>query len=289
MKALPNWPEFPEGKFWASLRKVDPKDKRGFEEWMIDLRRQQEQYPACVQAYHVTRYACVRLLWAKQNALSIIPASYKHFARIARGELGVISFNWDLVCERALDAELVPWAYSSRTTLIPVIKPHGSLNWTNHLMQEDWGRVIKNPVDFNAIAPDSSISWMPDRPFDDPLLKYDSDDLRCLLFPGNDELLERDPGARARAEKERLWREAISLIGRADCIAFIGYSLPGYDVEARQVLEYACRRKVVVVCNPAGEVIEEFKRVFRHSHIVPEPYKFEESRFGSVRRVRTSA
>src|SRR5258708_29231941 len=41
MKALPNWPEFPEGKFWASLRKVDPKDKRGFEEWMIDLRRQQ--------------------------------------------------------------------------------------------------------------------------------------------------------------------------------------------------------------------------------------------------------
>jgi hypothetical protein len=280
MKPLPNWPEFPNGKFWDSLRRVDPEDKRGFEEWMIDLRRQEKEYPACVQAYRVLRYACGRVLWDKQNALVDVPQSYRYFARIARKELGVISFNWDLVCERALKTELVCWGYSAHEAPIPVIKPHGSLNWTNHLMQRDWGRDIANPAGFRPIAPGSTISYMPNQPFDDPLLKDSPDNLRCLIFPGFDELLDHKAGSRASTEKLRLWNEAVSLIERADCVVFIGYSLPSYDSEARQTLEHACCSKVVHVCNPAIEVIEEFRRVFKQSEIVPEHFKFEESQFG---------
>lgn len=289
MNPLPNWPEFPKGKFWDSLRRVDPEDRRGFEELMIDLRCQEKEYPACVQARHVLRYACAQLLWAKQNTFVNVPESYRYFARLVRGELGVISFNWDLICERALEKEWVPWGYSQHTAQIPVIKPHGSLNWTNHPMQEDWGRRIGNPPECRPIAPDSSISHMPDKPFDDPLLKYDSDDLRCLIFPDYDELLDHHAGACARAEKTRLWNEATSLIERAKQVAFIGYSLPSYDSEARQRLECACRRKVVIVCNPATDVIEEFRRVFQQSQIVPEPDKFEESLFGAIPRTTASA
>jgi len=289
MKPLSNWPEYPKGKFWDSLRRVDPEDKRGFEELMVDLRRQEKEYPACVQAYHVLRYACAQVLWAKQNVIVDVPETYRYFARIVRDELGVISFNWDLVCERTLETAGVPWGYSECAAAIPVIKPHGSLNWTNHLMQKDRGRIIKNPDEFRPIAPGATISYMPGHPFDDPLLKYDSDDLRCLIFPGCNELLEHKAGALASAEKARLWNEASSLVEHADRVAFIGYSLPSYDLEAAQALEHACRGKLVIACNPANEVIERFRRVFKQSQIVPEPYKFEELRFSAIVRASTYA
>jgi hypothetical protein len=128
MEPLPHWPEYPNGKFWDSLRLVDPEDRVGFEEWMIGLHRSKEHEPACVQAYEVIRHACAQLLWEKQKALGTLPESYRIFARTVRNELGVISFNWDLVCECALESEIVPWAYSTLRAPIPVIKPHGSLN-----------------------------------------------------------------------------------------------------------------------------------------------------------------
>jgi hypothetical protein len=279
MKPLANWPEYPNGKFWDPLRLVDPHDKLGFEEWMIGLRRLEAEEPACVQAFEVLRHACVQLLWAKQIGMATLPQSYHRFARLVRNELGVISFNWELVCELALEAEQVPWGYSVRTAPIPVIKPHGSLNWTNNLMQKDWGRTIQNPHGFLPISPEATISYMPDQRFEDPLLT-DSDDLRCVIFPGCEDLLNHKAGACASAEKERLWNEAVSLIGRANCVAFIGYSLPIYDLEALERLEYACRGKEVIVCNPDDEVIQRFRQTFGRSHIMPEPHRFEESRFG---------
>lgn len=283
MHPLLNWPEFPNGKFWDSLRRIDPEDNRGFEELMIDLRSQEEGYPASVQARHVLRYACAQLLWSKQKALGSVPESYRHFARLIRSELGVISFNWDLICELSLETEWVPWGYSLSTAQIPVIKPHGSLNWTNHLMQEDWGRRIGNPPGFQPIDKASAISFMPAQWSDDPLFK-DSDDLRCMIFPGIDEFLDHEIGSRTRAEKTRLWAEVRTLIERASHVVFIGYSLPAYDSEARLILETACRNKDVVVCNPARDVISEFETVFRESRVVPEPYKFEDSIFGALRR-----
>lgn len=289
MSPLPNWPEFPNGKFWDSIRRIDPKNNRGFEELIIDLRRAENEYPASVQARHALCYACTRLLWDKQRTLVELPESYLSFARIVRSELGVISFNWDLVCERALETEWVSWGYSLGAQL-PVIKPHGSLNWTNHLMQEDWRRIITNPVGFAQIAPtDCSISYMSGAPFEDPLLAYDSSDLRCLLFPGCDDLLDHEVGPRARKEKVRLWADANSLLERAKRVAFIGYSLPRYDSEARQVLEHACRGKTVTVCNPDPAVIEEFRSLFQRSEILSELNKFEDSIFSTVRGETVSA
>jgi hypothetical protein len=54
-RPLANWPEFPDGKFWAGLRLVDPHDNRGFEEWMVDLLKTADTFPACVQTFHVLR------------------------------------------------------------------------------------------------------------------------------------------------------------------------------------------------------------------------------------------
>jgi hypothetical protein len=149
-------------------------------------------------------------------------------------------------------------------------------------MLKDWGRTITNPYDFAQIDPDSTISYRPNQLFEDPLLS-DSDDLRCLSFPGCNDLLEHAAGDCASAEKIRWWKEAILVLGCANCVVFIGYSLPSYDLEAREQLELVCRNKSVIVCNPSNEVIEAFRRAFRQSKIAPRPNKFEESRFGGIR------
>jgi hypothetical protein len=279
MKPLANWPEFPDGKFLAGLRRVDPHDKRGFEEWMFDLMRDADAFPACVQTYHVLRRACAKLLWEKQASISGLPAAYCGFAQQARDGVGIVSFNWDLICERALEDAGIPWGYSTKTGPIAVIKPHGSLNWTNHLEQADSGRVIRNPVDFVPIAPNSTLSYVIARPFEDPLLQYDSDDLRCLTFPGDLELFDPMQRPLAAADQKRLWDEARELVAKADLIVFIGYSLPRYDTLARSQLQTACRGKSIVVCNPSPNVLSEFRSVFGETTLKPVLAKFEDSPF----------
>lgn len=281
MKSLAAWPEFPDGKFRAGLRLVDPEHNRGFEEWMVDLLKTADTFPACVQTFRVLRRACALLLWEKQANLVSLPEAYYAFAQRARNSLGVISFNWDLVCERALEDAGVPWSYSSRTAPLAVVKPHGSLNWTNHLQQADLGRRFGSPIGSVPIAPQSTLSFVPSHPFDDPLSKLDRDDLRCVTFPGDQESYDPRQRPHAAADQERLWTETRELIDTAETVIFIGYSLPKYDTLACKELQAACKGKSIVVCNPDTKVIDEFRRVFVQSQIEHENYKFEESWFGA--------
>jgi len=66
-----------------------------------------------VQAHNVLRYVCTKLLWEKQLSITSLPPTYSHFARQVRQSLGVVSFNWDLICEHALENAGVPWGYSA--------------------------------------------------------------------------------------------------------------------------------------------------------------------------------
>ena len=158
-----------------------------------------------------------------------------------------------------------------------VIKPHGSLNWTNHLQQVDCGRIIGNPADFVPIAPESTLSYMAARPFENPLLEFDSDDLRCLTFPGDLEFFDPTQRPRAAADQQRLWNETSELIAKANPIVFIGYSLPRYDTLARTRLQIACKGKSIVVCNPSPDVLSEFESVFEATALKSIRAKFEES------------
>jgi hypothetical protein len=276
---LPNWPEFPEGKFRAGLLRVDPADIRGFEEWMADLLKAADEYPACVQTYNVLRYACTKLLWEKQASLTSLPDAYLHFARQVRQTEGVVSLNWDLICELALNEASVAWGYSAKTAPIAVIKPHGSLNWVNHLQQADSGIKFANPAGMIPIAPQSTLSYDSSHPFEDPLLEYDWVRLRSITFPGDLEFVDPIERPRADADQNRLWDETEALIAKADTIVFIGYSLPRYDALALGHLDAACKGKAIVACNPSPDVLSEFVRVFGSSAVERVPMKFEESRF----------
>jgi hypothetical protein len=268
-----SWPEFPDGKFHAGLAVVD-KDQ-GFEELLISLQATEESHPVTVQTARVLRRACVRLIWERQRSCRLSEA-YLNFAARLRHSKAVISFNWDLVCERSLQEAGVTWSYDPGRAL-SVIKPHGSINWVNHLQGRD-GRRIANPPGLLSIGDGLTISWEPSQPFDDPLLKYDSDNLRQVLFPGDPELPSTEEGT-ARQDALRLWRAAETAISSARRIVFIGYSLPEYDHYSRKTFERVCQGKEIVVCNPDEAVIRHFQTAFPTATIVPEAIRFEESRW----------
>jgi hypothetical protein len=183
-----------------------------------------------------------------------------------------------LICERALQNADMPWGYSARRAPIPVIKPHGSLNWTNHLQRADSGRTPHNCAELTPIGPESTLSYNPARPFEDPLSGLYSDDMRCLTFPGDLESVD-SARPRASADQELLWNETRGLIAAADQIVFIGYSLPRYDAFARGQLQAACKGKQIVACNPSPDVLSEFRSVFGCAALELIPAKFEESSF----------
>ena len=120
---------------------------------------------------------------------------------------------------------------------------------------------------------------MPSIPFEDPLLAQDSDDLRCITFPGDLESFDSKQQPRAANDQKLLWTETQELIAKAATIVFIGYSLPQYDALARDRLQTACQGKLIEVYNPSREALSEFRSVFGDATIKFFRVKFEESSF----------
>ena len=208
---LPMLPEYPRGKFWAGFEFVDR--GQGIEELLVDLRGAVDKCPVALQALNILRRVCTRLLWEKHHGLRFrLPDIYSGFAHRVASSIGVISFNWDLVCETALETIGRAFGYAPDSR-IPIIKPHGSINWTNHLQPKP-GRLIENPPGMCPIADGMTTAWDQGAPFDDPLLPYDADDLRHMIFPGDPEMASLD-GEEARKDAERLWEAVAALILRS--------------------------------------------------------------------------
>ena len=193
-----------------------------------------------------------------------LPEAYSRFARIAGESGGIVSLNWDLVCELALYTADIKWSYSTDRG-IPVVKPHGSINWTNHpqLPKQKW----KSGNGFAQIDDERSISYRPDDPFRDPLLGYTDSDFKYVAFPG---LLHENSDA-----TDRLWAEARALIARASRVEFIGYSLPCYDTRSRSEFLAACSEREIVVVDPSETALEAYGSHFGKA-IVGHLRKFEE-------------
>ena len=94
---------------------------------------------SATQAHDAVLNASLCLLWKKHQMMPDLPEAYSRFARVASDSVGIMSLNWDLVCELALYTADIKWSYSTGRG-IPVVKPHGSINWTNHsrLPKQKW-------------------------------------------------------------------------------------------------------------------------------------------------------
>ena len=195
--------------------------------------------------------ASLCLLWKKHQMMPDLPDAYARFARAAADCVGIVSLNWDLVCELALYTADINWSYST-TRGVPVIKPHGSINWTNHSLipQQKW----KNDNGFALVDDARSISYRPDDPFRDPLLGYTDSDFKYVAFPG---LLCENSEA-----TDRLWAEARAMIASAHESFSSGIRCRVYDTRSGSEFQNACSGKEVTVIDPSEQALETYQDHF---------------------------
>jgi len=192
------------------------------------------------------------------------PQYYQQFAGSLKGwgmRYSVITFNYDLVLERAIIGERRSVDYKlgqigkTYSSGIPFLKLHGSLNW---VYCPDCGRweIYEEPVGhkYNRMACTRKCGGYKER----------------LIVPPNPSKGEY------LGVLNELWRKADRLLSQADEIVIIGYSLPEIDISARELLVDSVReveRFEIVNSNP-GALQSVARRLGRTSDTpVPRTFK----------------
>jgi hypothetical protein len=253
--------DYPEGQFYAALNAVERGSPLPFEELLIALQQEigsgSRVSGLCSLALDTLKDSCLRLFWGRQDAISDLPECYTNFRGWVKNwwspgpTNAVITFNWDLVVEKALVGW---WAYSvDGTGSTPVLKPHGSINWSTHLEQklkaayDGWKRIGDgSQFCYDALNP----LLNPDKDFiHSPFLKY-------MKFPGNPN------EAGERSSVKLIWHDVERALSGADVIVFIGYSLPDYDSQAAEVFRRHAFGKEIEVFNLSADDLAKYSVVF---------------------------
>lgn len=253
----PNVHGYPEGQFYAGLDAIDPEGSMGFEEWMIALRDRLSETHDHDPAYtfeRIVRDACGRLLWHKHRTLDHLPVAYQNFAswfhehHLYGQPNAIVSFNWDLLPEKTLTDAGVGWQYTTQSPGVPILKPHGSINWSDHVERG----LRAESQEWQPIAPPSTYCYIPHSPFSDPFENGANQRLRKLILPGDPE----DAGGTSL-----IWAEAEAAIRERDMVVFIGYSLPRYDAFSTRFFQRATAGKQIEVYARSPETLEHYRQM----------------------------
>lgn len=261
---------FREGQFRAGLKAVDPDEALAFEELLIELSKRNKTTrnddPSFITE-RVLRIGCARLLWCIQNSIWRAGAPYQNFASWLGKCPGssVISFNWDLLVEKALSDAGLTWSYGPKSVAIPIIKPHGSINWSGHLREG----LIAEYDGWQPLGEGSHLCFDVREPLTNPNKQEINSALRYMIFPGDPELPRQD------ADVRWLWDRAREVLARAQQVIFIGYSLPDYDSFAESFFREAVAGKAIEVITPACDHLERYRIAFA-GRAVLRSEKFEE-------------
>ena len=249
---------YPRGQFYEGLYMAEREGRLPLEELLKKLRRLRDERPDSpvgITAEQL-RIGVRSVLWQVHEAHASIRPAYLRFAerlREERGRAAVISFNWDLQAERMLHAAGIPWRYAvGEEGTFPVIKPHGSINWSAHR------KLSMHPVGWSCTKiPGTSLAYVDA----DPLSNHKWDEVvpqtAHVVYPGDPDSPSVDDDMAA------LWKHAGQLLDRARTVVFIGYSFPRYDENAAAFFrEKVCGREVVVV-NPSEPHLARAMEVLR--------------------------
>jgi hypothetical protein len=267
---------FDKGQFYAGLEKVDPTGSLGFEEVLIalgDHLKRADGWDPIYITLDALKDACGHLLWKKQESIRKLPDCYVNFARywigaqrFPRRLSAIVSFNWDLLIEKALTDSLIPWTYADSRSDTSILKPHGSINWNDYL-----SRGLKTEYSgWRPVCPDSTLSYDSSNPLSNPDRDDINPNLRYMIFPG-------DPESNG-VDAERIWKWASKTISERERIVFIGFSLPQYDCFSLDFFQRVSAGKEIEVYNPSKEHLENFRGLFG-SRAILEPSRFEDSKY----------
>jgi hypothetical protein len=255
---------FPNGLFYEGLAHLDPGKSLGFEELLIALAEKKKQGKKCGPCSivgKVIRIGAARLLWCMTYFIWEVHVAYANFAtRLAENEWNVITFNWDILVEKALEQVGASWSYSTRmgSGSVAIIKPHGSINWSSFAQNPN---LSAEYPDWKSIAPDSTLSFDSANPLANPDMQEINPDLRYCLYPGDPDYPE------FHADLDRLWSETESLLVKSETVVFIGYSLPAYDAFTGEFLRRTCARKTIEVYDPSQTTLNAFASAFPHASL----------------------
>lgn len=252
---------FPSGQFYDGLRCIDPDGKVGFEELLMALRThlsRADQWDPCFVTERVLRIGAARFLWCCAYLGRPVDACYRNLAAQLGASLGawkVITFNWDILVEQSLAETGASWKYSLAGVAhaVPVIKPHGSINWTTLKQHPHLSTAYQG---WEPISRESTLSFDEARPLHHPDSYELHSDLRFCLFPGDPDLPE------THRDLKLLWQDAIAAVAEAEEVVFIGYSLPPYDSFAVHTLKKLCANKHVSVYDPSEVTLNRFREEF---------------------------
>lgn len=239
-------------------QELDPHGELAFEGLFIKMLKTLPD-PNNNCALRCLRGGAARVLWNAHNSYQEVHDAYRNFGLWLKLRdshsfwNGIVSFNWDVLVEQGLKAAGIPWSYSTCYQGASVIKPHGSINWNRHL------RANLKPVEYHGwarIDHKSCISFIQDEPLEDPDPQEINQYLRYMLFPGAKELSTGDE------DLSLLWEQVREIIGRSESVIFIGYSLPDYDLEARNALVEWIGKREIEVYSPAQDTLNKYRLAF---------------------------
>ena len=254
--------EYPQGLFYAGLEQIDPTGTLQFEELFSQFRRQgitsKSEGPAYVAEW-VLRIGCARLFWCLHGLNPFPEAYYRNLAswmfreaRSSHSRNTVVSFNWDVVAETALAEAHIPWSYSlSVPATVPVLKPHGSINWNRYLREN----LTNDSRLWRPIGSESCFSYPAETPLKNPDQQGGSPDLNLMLFPGDPDLPGQDMDLR------RIWGDVETALAESNKVVFIGYSLPDYDSFASTFFNNHISGEVEIY-NPSPQDRQKYKDLF---------------------------
>lgn len=247
---------YEKGQFYAGLDSIDTDGGMEFEELLIALasrRRTATDTDPCHITDKVLKIDCARFLWCIQNSIWRAESAYQNFASQLRpgGDDAVISFNWDLLLEKALADNAIPWSYSTQGAGIPIVKPHGSINWSGHLREQ----LQAEYAGWRALGPGFKLSFDANEPLSNMDMQESNSDLRYMLYPGDSELPNED------GDVQWLWKQAEDAIRDRDLLVFIGYSLPSYDTYASQFFARFADKNIEVF-TPSRDHRERYRHMF---------------------------
>jgi hypothetical protein len=262
---------YEKGQFYAGLGSIDPSGKTEFEELLISLgsrlRTASDEEP-CHITRRVLRIGCARFLWCIQNSIWRVGTAYQNFAAHLRlgGNDAVISFNWDLLLEKTLTDSKIPWSYHTLDAGIPIVKPHGSINWSGHLREH----LQSQYAGWQPLGLGSTLCFAANEPLSNPDIQESNPDLRYMLYPGDSELPKED------VDVEWLWEQAEDAIRDRDSLVFIGYSLPAYDTYASQFFARFADKDIEAF-NPSWDDLGRYRRILGAEGLFPQ--KFEDCKY----------
>jgi hypothetical protein len=247
-------------QFYEGLRHVDPNDNLGFEEVLIELAHYlptaHREDPAFVTD-EVLRIGCSRLLWCIDSFIHEVESCYASFAeRLINNPWRVVTFNWDTLVERSISEAGGAWSYSLAGPGVPIIKPHGSINWSAHAQHQN---LVAQYQGWRPIGPGSRLSFDGQNPLSNQDVQEINTDLRYCLYPGDPDVPTTNP------DLQLLWNDVTTAINQSQTVVFIGYSLPAYDTHAGGLFRQLCANKQVVVYDPSPNTRARFTQELPHA------------------------